>query len=344
MQKISFLVLLLASLVGTSACDDDISSASRLQRLRLLAVQAEPPNPAFGKTTRLRPLVYVPPGESVTYEWSWCPVPTSSDNGYLCPVDQTAVDDLAALTGLAEIPPLVLGTAESIELKNPFPPTLLASLCAGDSATTSLFLGEASAGKNSQVYTCAVATLPMQVMLTIRGSTTDTGVVSLRLPIDETTAGNQNPLITGVGVISPEPARTLDQEGLVSVPRDSEVKLLAGVDLGQAESYLDKQLGPNDEYLKDDAGHYILGPAQERLTLSWFSEGGGFVDKTTSWSVQDLDSNGQVVPFTSAVENTWTTPKVNDYSTTSSVVVVVVRDSRGGVAWTRGIATLEDAP
>jgi hypothetical protein len=344
MWRLSSYSLILSLLAGTVACDDDISSASRLRRLRLLAVQAEPPSPAVAETTWLRPLVYVPPGDGVTYEWSWCPVPTGPDNGYLCPVDQAAVDNLAALTGLAEIPPLFLGTAESIAFKNPFPPALLASLCAGDVATSSLFFGSATVGESRQVYTCAVATLPVQVMLTIRGSTTDTGVVSLRLPIDETTPRNQNPGITDVSVLSPEPARPLDETGLVSVPRGADVKLRAGVDPAEAEHYLDKQVGPDDVYLKDDTGHFILGPTQERLTLSWFSEGGGFVERTTSWSAQDRDSSGQAVPFTAAIENPWSTPKVDDYAGTSSLVLVVVRDGRGGVAWARGVATLQEAP
>ena len=174
--------LILTLLAGLPACDEDISSASRLRRPRLLAIQAEPPNPAFGQTTVLLPLVYVPPGEVVTYEWSWCPVPTNSEDGYRCPVDQAAVDGIAARTGLAGIPPLFLGTTEAIDFTNPFPASLLADLCAGDSATTDLFLGGTSDSQNRQVYDCAVATLSVQVMLTIRGSVTDTGVVSLRLP------------------------------------------------------------------------------------------------------------------------------------------------------------------
>jgi hypothetical protein len=336
--------LLLALLAGLAACDDGISSSSRLRRPRLLAVQAEPPNPAFGQPTRLRPLVYLPEGESVTYEWSWCPVPTSPDDGYLCPIDQAAVDSLAATVGLVGIPPLALGSAEAIEFANPFPPTLLASLCAGDAATTALFLGGAAVGQSDQVYACGIATLPVKVMLTIRGSVTDTGVVSLRLPIDETTPGNQNPIITGVSVLSPEPTRPLDEWGTTMVPRDTKVKLLAGVDESQSETYLDRQLGANDEYLTDDTGQFILGPTRERLTLSWFSEGGGFVDRSTGWGAQDLDSSGQPVPFASAIENEWTTPTVEDYAPSSSAVLVVVRDSRGGVAWTRAVASLGDAP
>jgi hypothetical protein len=156
-------VLLLILLTGLTACDNEISSASRLRRPRLLAVQAEPPNPAFGQSTRLRPLVYLPPGESVSYEWSWCPVPTTPDDGYQCPVEQAAVDNVAALAGLAEIPPLFLGTTETIEFTNPFPPALLASLCAGDSTATSWFLGSAGVGKSQQVYSCAIATLPVQM-------------------------------------------------------------------------------------------------------------------------------------------------------------------------------------
>lgn len=338
------IALLLFCLASSAACDNEISSASRLRRPRLLAVQAEPPNPAFGQTTRLRPLVYLPPGESVTYEWSWCPVPTTSENGYVCPVEQAAVDSLAAQAGLAGIPPLSLGSAESIDFTNPFPPALLASLCAGDSAAVGLFRGSASDDQSPQVYTCAVATLPVQVMLTIRGSVTDTGVVSLRLPIDETTPGNANPIITDLSVVSPPPARVLDDTGLVTVPRDQKVRLRAGVEATQAEVYLDRELGPDDEYRKDDNGRFILGPTVERLSLIWFAEGGGFVEKDSGWGAEDVDSQGQPVAFASALENDWTTPKVEDYAATSSLVLVVVRDSRGGVAWTRAVASLEPAP
>ena len=337
-------VLLLTFLSSLIACDNDISSASRLRRPRLLAVQAEPPNPAFGQTTRLRPLVYLPPGESVTYEWSWCPVPTTSENGYLCPVDQAAVDNLAAMAGLPGIPPLFLGTTETIDFTNPFPPALLASLCAGDSAITGLFLGGEGESNSRQVYSCAIATLPVQVMLTIRGSITDTGVVSLQLPIDETTPGNANPVINGVAVLSPEPVRLLDGTGLVTVPRDQEVKLHAGVDLAQAELYLDRQLGPGNEYMKDSTGQFVLGPTPESLTLFWYAEGGGFVERRTGWNARDLDADGNPLALEAAIENDWTTPKVEDYAATSSLVLVIVRDNRGGVAWTRNIASLEVTP
>jgi hypothetical protein len=331
-------------LLGPLACDDSISSSSQLRRLRLLAVQAEPPNPGLGQTTVLRPLVYLPAGESVTYEWSWCPVPTRSDDGYRCPMDQAALDTLAAQTGLAGMPALALGTAESIAFTNPFPAPLLASLCAGDSATTELFTGSDAGAENRQTYNCTVARLPVQVKLTIRGSTTDTGVFSLWLPIDASTPANQNPVITGISVVEPEPARWLDDTGVVGVPRHSEVKLRAGLDPGEAEVYLDKQLGPDDNYIKDGNGQFVLGPTQERLTLWWFVEGGGFAERSTSWSAKDLDPNGQVLPFESATDNPWTPPTLDEYARESSLVIVVVRDGRGGVAWTRGVARLEEGP
>jgi hypothetical protein len=343
MQKITC-VLALTFLTGLIACDNDISSASQLRRVRLLAVQAEPPNPAFGESTRLRPLVYLPPGESVTYEWSWCPVPTSSADGYRCPVDQAAVDNLAVLAGLTGLPPLFLGTTETIEFTNPFPPSLLASLCKGDSAAIRLFLGNASEGKTHQDYTCTLATLPVQVMLTIRGSITDTGVLPLYLPIDETTPGNQNPVITNVSVISPEPVRILDDTGLTTVPRDRKVKLHAGVDITQAEVYLDRLVEKDGAFLKDSAGQNLVGPTRERLTLLWFSEGGGFIERRIGWSARDLDENGQPLSLNVAIENEWITPKVDDYAASSSMVLVIVYDSRGGVSWTSGGATLEVLP
>jgi hypothetical protein len=37
-------------------------------------------------------------------------------------------------------------------------------------------------------------------------------------------------------------------------------------------------------------------------------------------------------------------PFASDYPPKTSRIIVVVRDSRGGVAWTSGVATLEDKP
>lgn len=337
------IILILLCLAGL-ACESDISSASRLRRLRLLAVQAEPVSPLVGASTRLRPLVYVPAGEEVTYEWSWCPVPTSSDDGFACPLAQAGLDQIAADLGLVGVPPLNLGTSESVTFTNPFPPELLARLCAGDSVLTGLFIGAASSGMQSRVYSCAVATLPMQVMLTIRGSTTDSGVISLRLPIDQSTSGNQNPVITGLALWGAERWQTLDEAGSVVVPRDAKVKLLAGVDPAQAERYTDWQIDQNNLYIKDDSGQPIVGPTEEQLFLSWFSEGGGFETRRTGWNARALDADGVAIPFQSAVENDWTTPGHEDFPNTESILLVVVRDNRGGVAWTRAVARLADAP
>jgi hypothetical protein len=334
---------LLLVLLGLAACDNDISSSSRLRRPRLLAVQAEPPNPAFGQATRLRPLVYLPAGQSVTYEWSWCPVPTSPDDGYRCPVDQAALDSLAVQAGLQAVPPLSLGSTEIIDFTNPFPPAMLACLCAGDSSVTDLF-GNAIADRAGRVYVCGPATLSMQVMLTIRGSLTETGVVSLRLPIDETTSGNSNPVISGISVLLPEAPGLLDDTGSVLVPRDVKVRLRAEVDEAQSEVYLDRQVGSNDDFVKGSNGQFILAPTRERLRLTWFSEGGGFIDNATEWGPGDLDSNGQPTVFSSAIENDWSTPKVEDYAPSSSLVLVVARDNRGGVSWAHGVASLGGAP
>lgn len=335
---------MLLVLLGLVACDNEISSSSRLRRSRLLAVQAEPPNPAFGQTTHLRPLVYLPAGQSVTYEWSWCPVPTSSDDGYRCPVDQAALDLLAAQTGLVGIPPLALGTTETIEFTNPFPPALLASLCAGDSSTTNLFFANTTADKGRRVFPCTPATLSVQIMLTIRGSITESGALSLRLPSDESTPGNSNPVVSGINALLPDASGLLDDVGSVLVARNVKVRLRAQVDEAQSETYLDRQVGDNDDFVRDSHGQLVLAPTRERLRLTWFSEAGGFVDSATEWGPGDLDSKGQPLLFSSAIENDWSTPKIEDDPASSSLVLVVVRDNRGGVSWAQGRATLGETP
>jgi hypothetical protein len=258
-------------------------------------------------------------------------------------VDQTAVDALAAQAGLVDLPPLVLGNTETIDFTNRFPPALLASLCAGDSSTTELFLANTTADQGRRVFGCAPATLPVQIMLTIRGSITETGVVSLHLPIDGSTPGNSNPIIKGINVL-PEGSGVLDETGSALVPRDAKVRLRAEVEEAQSEVYLDKQVGPSGDFVKDSAGQFILAPTRERLRLSWLSEGGGFVDNAAEWGAGDLDSKGQPILLSSVIENDWSTPKIEDFPAATSLVVVVVRDNRGGVSWAQGSATLGGTP
>ncbi|HEX7501209.1 MAG TPA: hypothetical protein VF524_13040 [Polyangia bacterium] len=142
--------LVLIGPLALLACGNQgFNTPQLLKTPRVLAIQAEPPQPSVGTSTTLRALIYLPPVHSDTaecagvdpaakYQWSWCLVPTSSGDGYQCHIQQAEVDALAQQLGLAQTPQLDpatgeidLGTSETATLINPFPAQILDGICTG---------------------------------------------------------------------------------------------------------------------------------------------------------------------------------------------------------------------
>jgi hypothetical protein len=166
---------LLASLLAFAACGDpDFNKPALLDKPRILAVKAEPPQPRFGATTTLSTLLYEPPAEHLkvgecvpaqakSYKWSWCPISMIADaenNTYKCPFPEESFRQLyaglqQAVPGLPDPPPYELGEGEMMTFPNPFPATLLYALCRGDIGSS---LGGASGGSDptsgKSVFSC----------------------------------------------------------------------------------------------------------------------------------------------------------------------------------------------
>jgi hypothetical protein len=70
--------LLLSGILVALGCAGDFEPDWRLMNARVLALQADPPQPQFGGTATLRALLYLPEDETPSYHWSWCPAPTSA--------------------------------------------------------------------------------------------------------------------------------------------------------------------------------------------------------------------------------------------------------------------------
>jgi hypothetical protein len=230
---------------------------------------------------------------------------------------------------------------------NPFPIALTAALCANDPAALSLLLagsgGKGGQGVNSPIglFSCGVATFPVQIKVKVTGASgSDVGVFNVNLPIDEVTPGNQNPIIRGVLDVTDVTPILIDETATVVRPTGSEVKLSADMDESIAEAYLDKIKLTTGEYQKDASGAWVLGPTRERITVSWFAEGGesgGFEDNFTGFNPTALDANQNPIPFDKARKMTWTAPNKIDYTAATVRLVLVVRDNRGGTAWTTGV-------
>jgi hypothetical protein len=451
----------LTVLLGCS--NNSFNTPQLLTTPRVLAIQAEPPQPNFGSSTTLRALIYLPPVHSdastcagvdiaAQYQWSWCPVPASSSDGYQCHLQQADVDAFARQLGLAEVPQLDpatgeidLGTGETATLTNPFPAQILDGICTG---AINLFprpdAGTSSANPDGgpiSMFDCdqdqsGQPRFGYPVTVTLRytppcGSPpqdnfgpTLTTVFTVLLPRDDSTPGNQNPIVGGIQAtwvgapdggataldtqtdggapvvdaqtdeVSPAeidageanidaenpldagdaidlagasptvdaaelPAETvaptyvvlLDDAFSTKVPRQERIKLHAQVPpassedlpLAQADA-IDNANNPN---LKPDGtGRTLAKRTSERLNLRWYAEAGDFgSDGEGGYRTgflgfpDDIDS-----PFSGATDNQWTLPKSEDYAGSTSRLIVVVTDNRGGVTWTTGSVSLEPRP
>jgi len=323
-----------------------------LNKVRILAIQADPAQPGLGESTTLSALVYQPPppadgadaGVTVTgYSWSWCPLPMSPTNLSQCPIaptDQGAADQLFASLGITGAPPLDLGIGKTATFTNPFPAALLANVCTnGASAMPGLAGADAGASRatGGAAFSCTNAGFPITVVLVVHTSVGGTAVdqplpavFNVYLPTNDTIPPNLNPVVNGITISGHQ----LDQAGTQEVLRNSKVPVVLDLPDLSAETLP----------LPLDSNHPF-----EQLDISWYAECGDFGDnglggRRTSYSG---DPNDTISSFSLAVQNTWNIPKLEGYAPTYARITVVVRDnqggiSRGGVAWTTGVVHLVD--
>jgi hypothetical protein len=312
--RLTLLVSLAAALAGASAgCAEEFDPYNRLTALRVLAIRSEPPTPGPGETATLSALVYAPPDEPpLSYEWSWCPMAGPAGEGYPCLVspEQVAMLEQAGIV----LPPFDLGSGPTATLAHTIDPALIAQLCAG------------TAGVLPQLPDCEGG-FPVKIRLTVRsGDRALIAVRDLRLRFDPATEPNQNPVIEGI-LAEAEVDRfvPVTEQEAPTLPRDEETVIRALVSESQSEEYSGRDIE--------------LRPARVRelLMLTWFIESGSTRSEQTSFIFGE-------VPIMDAVSNEWTPARTKDYAGDRSRVIVVLRDSRGGVSWTEGAVTLGGDP
>ncbi len=97
------LALVVGLALALSACDPpDLTPASEVVRLRVLAIETEPPEIAFGETVRLTPIIADPWDEGFSPQWMPC-VETSLGGFAACDFENMLIDptDPFALAGLS---------------------------------------------------------------------------------------------------------------------------------------------------------------------------------------------------------------------------------------------------
>lgn len=296
-------------------CGDDFAPYSQLDRLRVLAIKAEPATPLPGETALLSALTFAPGDEPVAHRWSWCPAPAPARDSYACPLDQvTAAQVLAPyLDPAAGLPSFDLGGAATAAFTNPFSAAGLVALCATGVAGAAYAQGVDCEGG-----------FPVTLVLDASTSvaTLRSGFV-LRLPVETPPETNGNPLpaaITLAGQVLADPPPT------IRVAPGQTIDL--GLDIPPAAAEL-----RSIPAFEGDPGQRL-----ERLTASWFADQGRVDTARTSF----IDGE---TTLAETGRNQWTAPKATEWPASGTVwFAVVLRDDRGGAGWLSRRVLLEVGP
>jgi len=251
--------ILLASTLALLGCGNrDFNRPDLLNEPRILAMQAEPPQPTVGTSTTLRALVYQPPvttdggacadpGAAPTYAWSWCPLPyvLDANNNYVCPISQASMDQALSALGAGSATPLDdFSTDETANLTNPFPAPLLYSLCRGDiglfsaagpntsrpdSGQSSPFQCDRPSRETTQTPTAETDPIGFQITIKLvvtpscpallpAGFNPLIATFTVHLPTQDGLAGNLNPIMNGIFVTSPLPGGVIPSYDAAPIP------------------------------------------------------------------------------------------------------------------------------
>ncbi len=311
-KRFSGAVLLAA--VFACGCGADFDPYNRLGGLRVLAVRSEPPAPAPGETAKLSALVYTTDKDPVvSMAWSWCPFAGSANDGYPCLLTEA---ELRTMGAGDMVPAYDLGREAEASFLHGVDPQVLKALCApagmgmGPSAISAAFLPSCDGG------------FPVTVKLVVKtAKDTVTTVRTLKLRVDPDKDANANPTVDGITATLAGAERPVTETPEVTLPRNVDTVVKVAVPEAAAERYMGK----------DDNGQPAM--VRERIFVTWFVEAGETRSERTSF----IDG---VVALPDALSNKWKPPLTKQYARDTLKIIVVVRDDRGGVAWTGGAVRL----
>jgi len=153
-----------------------------------------------------------------------------------------------------------------------------------------------------------------------------------------------------VGPVKESDGVLLDNAFTTTLPRQKEIQLHLQIPVASSEPFspaladaIDQERNPK---LLKDGTRSLAKRDTEALDTYWFTEAGEFGDGDPRSNIggflgfpDDIDSL-----FSRATDIKWTLPLSEDYKASTTRVVVVVRDRRGGVGWTFASASLEPTP
>jgi hypothetical protein len=284
----------LAALALCGCGGQNLTESWQLDRLRVLAIQAEPAEPRPGDAVSLSAFVYVPMGEVWGGAfWSACLPSGAADFG--CTSDPTAFFELLETFDPATATPedyvaLQQAAAEAgvIGIEPMFPPVYLAPV----DALEGLDARERLEGRS------ALVTVTENSLVEESEEIADTEIVLKRVPISESETPNHNPVLESWRIDG-----EIWEGEVLTVKAGTTVRLQPELGAASLETYT---------YVTSEG---VSEQREEEPYLSWYAEGGRF------------DATITLHPYLDVV---WTAPKEVGFE---GKIIAVVRDRRGGMAW-----------
>jgi hypothetical protein len=309
------------ALLFLAGCNDNLPIASFVDKLRVLAVQASPPDAAPGTQVRLDPLVVEPEQNTSTLSALWL----------ACATDPGASSTL----------PCGFGVLDGSALPDPCDTTTDGTLCTIGTDLYSLVTPTNALVGSQLLVTLVVTDDPNGAAACYLGTLKHNGlptepdrcVISYKRVTVSSTPSNHNPSIDQLLLV--------DKDG-------TEQSLLSGDAM--------TTFSPDDRHLVThtlaalraaDSAELESDGTYEAMSLSWFTDAGAIDGGRSSFDPPDCSSQldcDQKVPPLSATTS-WKAP-----TTTAATAQLsssgrmhfwaVLRDDRGGVGWHTGVLTL----
>jgi len=341
--------------LSLGGCGNDLPVSSSIDKLRVLAMRAEPPEAAPGEAVALDALVVEPPlqqldgGAPQPVSWLWlaCAIAPGSTSGVPCglgaerPVTTASggLGQVPLCSAKPDAPICLLGTDPTAGYT---PPASLLGAQASAQILIALTVADSPEGAAGCLIAAAdagsVPQNPDHCVFALKRVT-----VSARTP----EARNHNPSIEGFALSErgedPAPPSLLDGSASYVLSPDKDAQpLFLSMTRVPGSSETDRRADPTDTAMTPR-----MIDAKEALAVSWFATGGKFDGGRSTFAPPDCASQADC-PSSEPVIYTrtkWLAPtaEMRALMVPGDGVVrfyVVLRDDRGGATWQTGSATL----
>ena len=356
-------VLALALTASAVGCGADLPPASLIEKLRVLAVRAEPPEVAPGQKSMLDVLAVEPPVQQLdggppsplSYVWLACTIPPGQAEQVPCGVSAANLLPGAGTGGPTTLPPFCADQPGA-------PLCVIGTDPTGSIAPDRSVLGPVGTGQ--LLLTVVVADSPEGAVGCLMNTANHDGMPSnpdhcvlalKRLQVSDPARTlsdgapapppNQNPTLDDVALVDDAAMTTqtlLDGNATTQVAPDQNAK---AVRLQATRSDGAVEMEPTF----DDAGKHT-GSALEQLSVSWFTTAGSLDGGRSAFLPMDTtkcptQKDCPLEAPRAQVDTKWTAPTRADMMQRAPDGGVrfwtVIRDDRGGVGWRAGSAHLQ---